>query len=162
MSAALFSMMPNPTPAPMEAPSMLGQLAAFLVIGATGAAAFVALSSTAANLAGSQSWALNALCYAVLIGPVYLAHRRFSFPSELPHSHALPRYLGVQVMALGLVALFSWLVHAAFGMTSVGASTLVIVLTSALNFVVLRGWAFARLAPIGIVSLSRAMPVTHE
>jgi putative flippase GtrA len=162
MSAALFSMMPNAIPAPVEAPSMLGQLAAFLAIGAAGAGAFVALSSTAGHITGNEGWTLNALCYAVLIGPVYLAHRRFSFQSDLPHSHALPRYIGVQVMALVLVAMFSWLVYRVFGMTSVGASSLVIVLTSGLNFMLLRGWAFAKSTPFGLARLVPAVPVTHE
>lgn len=153
MSAALFSMMPNAKPMPVEGPSLMGQLAAFVAIGATGAAAFVVLSSLATAVTGSENSLVNALCYAALIGPVYLAHRRFSFQSELPHSHALPRYVGVQLMALTLVTLFSYVVYSILGMTSVVAATLVIVLTSGLNFVVLRGWAFAKQAPAGLLQL---------
>jgi putative flippase GtrA len=152
-------MMPNPTPMPVEAPSVMGQLAAFVVIGAAGAAGFVALSSLASLVTGSESSLVNALCYAALIGPVYLAHRRFSFQSELPHSHALPRYIGVQLMAVALVTLFSYLVYSILGMTSVVAATLVIALTSGLNFVVLRGWAFAQQAPVALFQLR---PIAHE
>lgn len=159
MSAALFSMMPNPTPMPVAEPSVLGQLAAFVTIGAAGAAAFVALSSLASHVTGSESSLVNALCYAALIGPVYLAHRRFSFQSDLPHSHALPRYIGVQLMALALVTLFSFVVYGMLGMTSVVAATLVIALTSGLNFVVLRAWAFAHHEPI---ALFRLRPIAHE
>ncbi len=159
MSAALFSMMPNTAPMPAAEPSVIGQLATFVAIGALGAGGFVALSSLATQASGSQGWLINALCYAALIGPVYLAHRRFSFQSELPHSHALPRYIGVQLMALAMVALFSYVVYGVLGMSSAVAATLVIVLTSALNFVVLRGWAFAHHEP---VSLLRLRPIAHE
>ncbi|MDB5586761.1 MAG: hypothetical protein JWP26_1731 [Devosia sp.] len=159
MSAALFSMMPNATPIPVEGPSVMGQLAAFVAIGAAGAAGFVALSSLASHVVGSESSWVNALCYAALIGPVYLAHRRFSFQSELPHSHALPRYIGVQLMALVLVTLFSFVVYGVLGMTSVVAATLVIALTSGLNFVVLRGWAFAQHAPVTLFALR---PIAHD
>ncbi|MDB5529724.1 MAG: hypothetical protein JWR51_2827 [Devosia sp.] len=144
---------------PVEGPSVMGQLAAFVFIGAAGAAGFVALSSLASQVTGSESSLLNALCYAVLIGPVYLAHRRFSFQSDLPHSHALPRYIGVQLMALALVTLFSYLVYSILGMTSVVAATLVIALTSGLNFAVLRGWAFAHRAPVVLFQLR---PIAHE
>lgn len=159
MSAALFSMMPDTSSAPVHEPSVLGQLVAFLAIGAAGAAGFVALSSIVSGIAGVQSWTINALCYAGLIGPVYLAHRRFSFQSDVPHLQALPRYICVQLLALSLVSLFSAVVYAIFAMPSVAAATLVIGLTSALNFVVLRGWAFAHQAP-GVVFQLR--PIAHE
>lgn len=144
---------------PAAEPSPIGQLAAFVAIGAAGAGAFVTLSSLAVQLTGSQSWLVNALCYAILIGPVYLAHRRFSFQSDLPHRHALPRYIGVQVMALVLVMLFSYVVYGVLGMTSVFAATLVIGLTSALNFAVLRGWAFTQRASVQLPSWRQ---VAHE
>lgn len=159
MSAALFSMMPNTTPMPAQAPSIMGQLAAFVAIGAAGAAGFVALSSLASLVTGAESSLVNALCYAALIGPVYLAHRRFSFQSELPHRRALPRYIGVQVMAMALIMLFSFVVYGIMGMTSVVAATLVIALTSGLNFVVLRFWAFAQQGPSGFFVLR---PIAHE
>jgi hypothetical protein len=57
------------------------------------------------------------------------------------------------------VTLFSYLVYAVLGLTSVVAATLVIGLTSGLNFVVLRGWAFARRAPVALLLLR---PVAHE
>ena len=162
MSAALFSMMPTTRPSPVPEPTVAGQLAAFLVIGAAGAGAFVGLSGLMTQMMGTQSWLINALCYAVLIGPVYLAHRRFSFQSELPHWHALPRYICVQVMAVGLVSLFSFLVYSLFAMQSVAAATLVIGLTASFNFMVLRSWAFARSRSPLVPRLSPARPLTHE
>lgn len=59
MSAALFSMMPETSIAPPHAPSMMGQMAAFLAIGAAGAAGFVALASVVSQVTGMQSWTIN-------------------------------------------------------------------------------------------------------
>ena len=71
-------------------------------------------------------------------------HRRFSFQSDVSHWQALPRYMSVQGMALVLAALFSYVVHGVLNLPTVFASMLVITLTSGVNFMVLRSWAFAR------------------
>lgn len=145
MSAALQSLMRDVPRLPEPAPMFSG-LVAFICIGVAGAAAFVLLSTLAIGLinTGFADWAVNAACYAVLILPVYLLHRRYSFGSDAPHSQALPRYMAVQTMALLLAALFSFVMLGVFAMPTMLASTLVIVLTSGVNFVVLRSWAFAR------------------
>ena len=93
---------------------------------------------------GFADWVVNTACYASLIVPVYLLHRRYSFDSDAPHIQALPRYMAVQAMALVLAAVFSFLVHGVLAMPTLPASTLVIALTSGVNFMVLRSWAFAR------------------
>lgn len=144
MSAALQSLMRDVPPARAAAPAF-SDLVAFICIGAAGAAAFVVLSSIMIWLGtGFANWAVNAACYAALIGPVYLLHRRYSFDSDAPHMQALPRYMAVQAMALVLAALFSFVVHGVPAMPTVLASVLVIALTSGVNFMVLRSWAFAR------------------
>ena len=121
-----------------------GGLIRFIAIGATGALSFVVLSSGLIWLrTGVADWVLNTVSYAVLIVPVYLLHRRFSFHSDVAHRQALPRYMTVQGMALLLTALFSYLVHGMM-LPTLAASMLVILLTSGINFVVLRSWAFAR------------------
>lgn len=148
MSAALQSLMTEAPRMRPGAPLFSGMLA-FLVVGGAGAAAFVVLSTMMIWLdTGFASWSVNAACYAVLIGPVYLLHRRYSFQSDASHRQALPRYMAVQGMALLLAALFSYLIH---GMTmpTLFASMLVIALTSGVNFMVLRSWAFAR-AQLGV------------
>jgi putative flippase GtrA len=143
MSAALQSLMRD-VPIRPRVP-LFGGLVAFLTIGAAGAAAFVALSSAMIWLdTGIADWVMNTACYAVLIVPVYAMHRRFSFDSDAPHSQALPRYLAVQGMALILAALFSFVVHGLLSVPTVLSSTIVISLTSGVNFMVLRSWAFAR------------------
>ena len=89
------------------------------------------------------NWVMSTLCYALMIGPVYLLHRRFTFPSEAPHRQALPRYVGVQVMALLLASLFGFVAYRMLGLPTLWASLFVTVLTSGLNFMVLKIWAFA-------------------
>ena len=143
MSKSLESLMQMPAEAD-DTPSLGGQLIAFLTVGGSGAVAFVMLSSLAIGLhTGLADWLASAVCYGALIGPVYLAHRRFSFSSEAPHRHALPRYVAVQLCALLLAAGFSYLVYGYFGLPTVAASLLVTGLTSGVNFMVLKLWAFA-------------------
>jgi putative flippase GtrA len=143
MSAALESLMRD-VPARSRAP-LFGGIVAFLTIGAGGAAAFVVLSTAVIWLdTGLAEWITNAACYAALIVPVYALHRRYSFDSDAPHHQALPRYMAVQGMALLLAALFSFVVHGVLAVPTLFASILVIALTSGVNFMVLRSWAFAR------------------
>lgn len=144
MSAALKSLMRDEPPARGMSP-LFGSLFGFIAIGGAGAAAFVVLSTLVIWLdTGFADWAVNTACYASLVVPVYLLHRRFSFSSDAPHSQALPRYMAVQAMALVLAAAFSYVVHGVPAMPTVLASMLVIGLTSGVNFMVLRSWAFAR------------------
>ena len=144
MSAALQSLMRDVPPSRARAPLFSG-LVAFIAIGAAGAAAFVVLSTALIWLdTGIEDWVVNAAAYAALIVPVYALHRRDSFDSDAPHSQALPRYMAVQGMALLLAALFSFVVHGVLAVPTLFASILVIGLTSGVNFMVLRSWAFAR------------------
>lgn len=144
MSAALQSLMRDVPRSQPIAPVFSG-LFAFLVIGGTGAAAFVVLSSMMIWLdTGLADWSVNTACYAALIVPVYLMHRRYSFQSDASHWQALPRYMAVQGMAMLLAAVFSIVVHGVFELPTVVASIIVITLTSGVNFMVLRSWAFAR------------------
>lgn len=144
MSAALESLMRDiPRTAPR--PSAVGSLFNFIGIGASGALAFVVLSTLLIWLdTGIADWVVNTACYASLIVPVYLLHRRYSFDSDAPHRQALPRYMAVQGVALLLAAVFSFVVHGVFAVPPVWSSVLVVGLTSGVNFVVLRSWAFAQ------------------
>ena len=144
MSTALQSLMPAATAERCGTP-LLGGLLAFLLIGGSGAAAFVVLSSVMIWLdTGLADWSVNAACYAALIVPVYLLHRRYSFQSDASHWQALPRYMAVQGMAMVLAALFTYVINGVLALPTVLASMLVITLPSGVNFVVLRSWAFAR------------------
>jgi putative flippase GtrA len=142
MSASLESLMRGTVIDSRPEPLSAGLLA-FVAVGGSGVVAFVALSSLLMHLVPTgPEWALNALCYMALIVPVYLLHRRFSFRSETRHSVALPRYVAVQAGAVVLTALFSFVCYRMLGMESWFAAFMVIALTSGVNFVVLKLWAF--------------------
>lgn len=143
MSVSLESLMRQPVAAAPRSLVLL-QLISFVVIGGVAAGSFVLLSTGMIGMeSGVPDWIVSAFCYALFIVPVYLAHRRFSFSSEAPHTRALPRYVAVQLCGLTLAALFSFVAYGVFRLPPIMASILVIGLTSGVNFVVLRLWAFA-------------------
>lgn len=124
--------------------SAVTELLSFLFVGGIAAIAFVGLSTVMIDLGtGLPDWIMSALCYAAFIIPVYLAHRRLSFRSAAPHGVALPRYIAVQLGALVLAAIFSFVCYNMLGMATAAAGLAVICLTSGVNFAVLRLWAFA-------------------
>ena len=142
MNVALESLMPA-YPENGAVHPVGGEVLMFFVIGAIAAASFVAVSTALIwVLPMVESWLVSTLCYAGFIVPVYLLHRRFSFGSEVPHGQARPRYIAVQMIALALATMFSFLLHGTFALPSLMAGILVIVLTSGLNYLVLRAWAF--------------------
>jgi putative flippase GtrA len=142
MSISLESLVPDPSGA--RKASVGRQLLAFLLVGGSGAVAFIVLSTIVVGLHfGVPNWVASTLCYAALIGPVYLAHRRFSFRSDAPHAKALPRYVGVQLCGLALAAIFSAIAYSVLMLPALWASVLVTGLVSGINFVVLKLWAFA-------------------
>jgi putative flippase GtrA len=142
MSVSLESLVPDPLEAFSER-SALAELVAFVLVGGTGALAFVLLSTFVVGAPwGPPKWLGSTFCYAVLILPVYSAHRRFSFRSEAPHRQALPRYVGVQCASLLLASLFSYVVYEAIGLPTLVGSLIVTGLTSGVSFMILRLWAF--------------------
>jgi putative flippase GtrA len=142
MSVSLESLMRD-QPAGEPRLMVVTQLLSFLAIGGTAALSFVAVSAVAvAAIQGVPSWLVSALCYAAFIVPVYLLHRRFAFRSSTEHGRALPRYVAVQLCGLMLATAFSYLAYGIMGMPTLIAAVLVIGLTSGVNFLVLRRWAF--------------------
>jgi putative flippase GtrA len=117
---------------------------AFLLVGGSGAVAFIVLSSLMIELrTGAPDWLVSAFCWAALIVPVYLGHRSISFRSDAPHGQALPRYVLVQVVGVSLVAAFSYLAHHVLGLPSIAGATIVAVLVAGTNFAILKLWTFA-------------------
>ena len=136
--------LPQEQAAPL--PPAAGQFVRFLLVGGSGALAFAGVSAAAVTLfAATPAWLVSALCYAAFIVPVYLLHRRFSFATAAAHRQALPRYAAVQLCGIGLATLFSWLAYGVVGLPTLLAAGTVIALTSALNFIILRRWAFAKI-----------------
>ena len=120
------------------------RLGSFLGIGALAALGFVALSAAMLALPiGLPGWVVSTLCYAAFVVPVYLLHRRFSFVSDAPHRQALPRYVAVQASAVGLATVFSYIAYGIVGLPGPVGALLVIGLTSGVNFLVLKLWAFS-------------------
>jgi GtrA-like protein len=142
MSASLESLM-RQSLAEASHPARFGGIISFLVIGAGAALSFAVISSTAISaLPLAPRWIVSAVCYGMFIVPVYLLHRRFSFNSNAPHRRALPRYITAQLASLCLASFFSFVAYGALGLPTFGAALLVIGLTSGVQFVVLRRWAF--------------------
>ena len=145
MSASLQSLMRDQLAAEDAGTPVLVQLFAFLLIGGSAALAFVGLSAAAVTAFDTlPAWLVSSLCYAGFIVPVYLLHRRFSFRSGVAHSRALPRYIAVQLTSLGLATLFSFVAYGVIGLPTLAAAIFVAALTSGVNFLVLRRWAFAQ------------------
>lgn len=143
MSVSLESLMREPATAAPRA-SILGELFSFVAIGGLAALGFIALSTLMIGLrTGVPDWLVSACCYALFVGPVYLAHKYISFHSDAPHRQALPRYVVVQVCGIGFASLFSFLAYGVLGLPTLTAAVLVIGLTSGVNFAVVRVWAFA-------------------
>lgn len=120
------------------------ELGWFVLVGGGAALALAAITTAMISLrTGVPDWLMGALCYAAFVVPVYLLHRRVSFRSTAAHRQAFPRYLAVQLSAIALVSLFSWLCYTVLGIETAIGSVIVLGLTAAVNFVVLRLWAFA-------------------
>lgn len=143
MSASLESLMRDSLDQTSERP-VTTELGWFLLVGGGAALALASVTSAMISLrTGVPDWVMGALCYAAFIGPVYLLHRRLSFRSEAAHGQAFPRYVAVQLSAIALVSMFSWLCYTVLGFQSVIGSMIVLGLTAGVNFAVLRLWAFA-------------------
>jgi putative flippase GtrA len=143
MSVSLESLMRDSA---IEAPrpSPAAEVFSFLFVGGIAALCFIGLSMLMIDLkTGLPNWVVSALCYAAFIVPVYLAHRAYSFRSHAPHAVALPRYVAVQFSALTLAAIFSYVCYNLLGLETAAAAFVVIGLTSGVNFIVLKLWAFA-------------------
>lgn len=120
------------------------ELGWFVLVGGGAALGLAAVTTAMISLrTGVPDWLMGALCYAAFVVPVYLLHRRVSFRSTAAHRQAFPRYLAVQLSAIALVSLFSWLCYTVLGIETAIGSVIVLGLTAAVNFVVLRLWAFA-------------------
>jgi putative flippase GtrA len=143
MSLSLESLMQG-TLEPTGTRPVARELLWFVAVGGSGALALAAVTTAMISLrTGVPDWAMAALCYAAFIGPVYLLHRRLSFRSDAAHRQAFPRYVAVQLSAIVLVSLFSWVCFSVLGVATAIGSVIVLGLTAGVNFAVLKLWAFA-------------------
>ncbi len=144
MSFALESLirqMPDPVPALPREPGFVS----FALIGGMGILAFLALNGLAGMVTPEGLGMVGmALCYLVVLFPVYRLHRHFTFASDARHSLALPRYLAVQAGTFLVASLFGFALTGTMTIPSLSSALIVLVLTSAINFVAVKNWAFAR------------------
>jgi putative flippase GtrA len=118
-------------------------VASFLIVGAGAAAAFAGFSSLVIGLnTGLPDWVASAMAYTIFMSVAYLLHRRISFRSDAPHREAFPRYALTQASGLALASGFSFIAYSMMGMNAAFGALIVFAMTSMLNFVVLRLWAF--------------------
>jgi putative flippase GtrA len=134
----------NPPASPSDA---LGETArsgiAFLAVGGGAAVIFIVLSTAILSMnTGIPRWLASALCYALLVGPVYLAHHKITFRSRQRHTEALPKYLATQALAVVVSAVIAVPVYHLLHLEPLPGSILVTVLTSIGSFVVLKLWTF--------------------
>lgn len=119
-------------------------LFAFLFVGATAALTYVFCSKYVLGLQlPIADWIVGGLLYAAFVPVVYTAHRLISFRSGARHVYALPRYVAVQIGALTVASLMSYLVYHTLDLSHGVGSVLVICASSSFSFVAMRGWAFA-------------------
>lgn len=123
--------------------SSAGEFVTFLLVGGGAALGYVAISSGIIALRTDvPDWIVASSCYAAMIVPVYLAHRRLSFRSGTAHGVALPRYVGVQAIGMTVASAISYVAFDVLSLPSLLASVLIIVLVSTANYLLLRLWAF--------------------
>jgi putative flippase GtrA len=134
---------PTPVRAPRRLPEAARSGVAFVIVGGGAAVIFIVLSTAILSLnTGIPRWLASALCYALLVGPVYLAHHKITFRSQQRHSEALPKYLATQALAVVVSAGMAMPVYHLFHLEPLPGSVLVTVLTSIGSFVVLKLWTF--------------------
>lgn len=120
-----------------------GSILRFLIVGGSGAVAFVILTNIGLNLFPKLPKTLVSVCsYALLILPVYTLHRSFSFESNLPHKIALPKYVITQIISLCFNFSFSYLLFNVLHFPNFWGSVGITILTSVGSFIALKLWAF--------------------
>ena len=145
-SSLIFSEAAETATAREQAHMTALRLVAFVLIG-IGVAAFYAGLEPAFVSAFPEiaPLELDLLVFASLLVPAYQLHRRFCFPSEMPHLRAAMRYTAVQLGVLCLAGFFSQLAHGVVGLPHLTTLLLVFGLTAGVNFSLLRTWAFSSL-----------------
>ena len=114
----------------------------FVVVGVGAAALFFVLTYALAS-AGLPPFLGSTLAYAVAFMVAYSAQRSWTFGGRHDHSHALPRYLAVQLCCALFSGTVSHVAVAGFGMSPLAMSALTTVLTSAVSYVLSSLWVFA-------------------
>jgi putative flippase GtrA len=87
--------------------------------------------------------AASTLAYVISAQCNYLANRAFTFRSDRPHASALPRFIVVTTIGLGLNAAVVWLAADGLKLHYLLAQAFATVATLCWNYVASLRWAFA-------------------
>lgn len=120
------------------------QLFFFLIIGSSGALAYVLLNTWALSVFKYEKHIISTSVYACLILPIYLLQRRFSFESTESVAKTLPKYIFTHIIGMLLTYFISDVVFTTLGLPDFWGSIASICATSALSFVLLKVWAFKK------------------
>jgi len=85
----------------------------------------------------------SSLAYAISTVFNYALSRSFTFRSHRAHASALPRFVLVSVIGIGINALVVWLSFNQLGLHYLLAQALATVMTLGWNYTAARNWAFA-------------------
>ena len=119
------------------------ELALFLLVGGGSAAAYTALGVLfTAGLDLRPSLAVL-LTLAIVMPPTYLLQRALTFRSRRGHGIAFARYLATQAISNGVAILGAELCADAIRARPWLAFAAITVLVAAMNYTLLKSWAFA-------------------
>ncbi len=125
----------------MRASGTLRELVLFLLVGGTGAVLYTAINVTLTKLGVRPSLSI-ALTLSLLIPPVYYFQHRLTFRSGRNHWSAFPRYVGAQLFGNIIAMLAAELFPAPIKLYPVQAFILISIIVAALNYGILKFWAF--------------------
>lgn len=119
----------------------LRELALFLLVGGTGAVLYTAFNVGFIKFGLRPSLAI-AFTLALLVPPVYLAQHRLTFRSGRNHRSAFPRYAGAQLAGNAVAMVAAELLPTAIRTYPVTGFVLISAMVAALNYAILKFWAF--------------------
>lgn len=112
----------------------------FLFVGGTSTIIYAVIGITG-NWLGWPILVGNTVAYVLSFVFSYIAQRRYTFRSKLPHSQLLPKYAALQIAGLGLnTAIIFVLMH--MGLPYVVAMGIAIVLVPVFVYIVNKLWVF--------------------
>ena len=119
----------------------LRELASFLAIGGAGAVLYTALNVmfTTSGVRPSLSIAIT---LTLLIPPVYYLQHRLTFRSGRNHLSAFPRYVGAQLFGNIVAIIVAEMFPGPIKAHTVTAFVLISAIVAALNYGILKFWAF--------------------
>jgi putative flippase GtrA len=113
----------------------------FLMIGGVSAGLYVVINGTL-TMHGVPPTLSLVVTLTLLIPPTYLAQRRLTFRSEIVHGVAFPRYLATQLVGNGIALVGTTVFAHSIIQQPFIAFTAIAALVAAVNYSVLKLWAF--------------------